>query len=207
MVEELLKKIEDCENNIKYERHKDKYLDKLVHSYPTLTVPEEKELFKLYRSTKDHKYKDIIFKCHLKDVHDTCTDTSSYREDLISEGIVLLCEFIDYFDNNMPYITFREALVTRLFVLYTSKKMENDLNNNMFLQELKEYEKNNDVSIDEIKSNKNKQRSRKIIEVKEELIIIPNFKKKKNYDVLLDYKPKTLINKPKRISDTSYIDY
>ena len=144
MIKDLLRRIELCESKINYEKHKDKYLEKLVYSYPILTLEEERELFKLYKTTKDKIYKDIIFKCHLRDVHDVCTDTSSYRSDLISEGIVLLCEFIDYFDYSMPYDNFTNVLKTRLTVLYNDKSMENNksLDTEMSLQELAGLEKN-----------------------------------------------------------------
>ena len=207
MVEELLKKIEECENSIDYEKHRDKYLDKLVHSYPILSLSEEKELFKLYRTNYERKYKDIIFKCYLRYVHDTCKDTSSNRDDLISEGIVLLCEFIDSYDNSMYYITFKEALVTRLYILYTSKMMENEKSKDreISLQELNKLEKKDIIPSNEFNYNKRNLYNRKIIELKEELIIVSN--KPSTYDMLFDYNPKILINKPIRRSNNSLIDY
>lgn len=144
MVEDLLKRIEMCETKILYEKHKDNYMDTLVHSYPVLSLEDEKELFKLFRTTHDKKYKDIIFKCHLRDVHDTCKDTTDYRTDLIGEGIVLLCEFIDLYDYTMPYTTFTDQLKVRLTILYNEKSLENNksLDTAMSTQDLIDLENN-----------------------------------------------------------------
>lgn len=53
MVKEILKKIDDCESKINYESNKEGYLEELVHSYPILSLNEERVLFNLYKTTKD----------------------------------------------------------------------------------------------------------------------------------------------------------
>ena len=171
MVEDLLKRIEICESKIDYENYRDNYLDKLVHSYPILSLDEEKELFKLFSTTKDKTYKDIIFKCHLREVHDTCKDTSGYRSDLISEGIVLLYDFITEYDYEVPYTTFTDQLIARLTILYSKKISENDksLDTEMSTQELAGLEQNGKCLTSESEEEK-------VVEEtpKEELIIVIN---------------------------------
>lgn len=124
MVEELKKKIEECESKLDSEN--DNYLEKLVHSYPELNLNDERILFNLYKISNDKTYKDIIFKCHLRDVYDTCKVTNDYRADLISEGTLLLYEFIDNYDYKIPYSSFKKALTTRLVVLFNDMITKND---------------------------------------------------------------------------------
>ena len=120
MVEELLKRISECESK------SDGCVEKIIHSYPVLTLEEERKLFGLYDFTNEKQYKDIIFKCHLRDVYDTCDDESGYRQDLISEGTILLYEYIDHYDFRMPYTTFKDNLVIRLKFLYNELKEINN---------------------------------------------------------------------------------
>ena len=232
MVKRLLEQIEKCESEINYEKHRDKYLETLVHSYPTLTVPEEKELFKLYKTTGDRTYKDIIFKCNLKVVHDTCTDTTGLREDLISEGIVLLCEFIDHYDYTMPYMTFTQALKTRLTVLYNSKRIENhkQLNTEMSTQDLEEREEKGEclTETEEIKPIRRKVYKETLVVLineginvvprKVEALIIepnPNYKNyilnreegKKIFKDTFRDTPKKLINRPIRKFKPNDMEY
>lgn len=232
MIERLLEQIEKCESEIDYEKHRDKYLDTLVHSYPTLTLSEEKELFQLYDKTRDRTYKDIIFKCNLKVVHDTCTDTTGYRDDLISEGIVLLCEFIEHFDYKMPNTTFTQALKSKLSVLYNSKKIENNkqLNTEMSIEELKQHEEEGKCYTDSdyIKPIKhNAKRKRLIVVFKEGIIIVPRYNEeldivpnpvnekylinrregKDIFNKVFSKPPKKLINKPFRKIKPGDMDY
>ncbi len=224
MVEKLLKQIEKCEREVNYEEQRGNYLNKLVHSYPTLTMPEEKELFKLYKTTGDRTYKDIIFKCNLKVVHDTCTDTTGLREDLISEGIVLLCEFIDHYDYTMPYMTFTQALKTRLTVLYNSKIIDNQkqLNTEMSTHELEEQEEEGKCltdtnEIEPVAKQKHYilfivSNEELFIEPKESLEIVPNprLSKKDGEEIfgrVFDQHSKLLTNRPIRHSTPTDIDY
>lgn len=232
MIKKLLEQIEKCESEIDYEKHRDKYLDILVHSYPTLSLSEEKELFELYNKTRDRTYKDIIFKCHLKDVHDTCTDTTGFRDDLISEGIVLLCVFIDHYDYTMTCNTFTEALKSKLSTLYNSKRIENhkQLNTEMSIQELEACEDAGEclTSTNEIKPIKhNTNREKLIIVLKEginvvqryneSLDIVPNpvnekylINRREGKDIFnkaFSNSPKKLINKPFRKIKPSDMDY
>lgn len=128
-IDDLLNKINECESNVDYEKNQEGYYERLVHSYPVLSMEDEKVLFSIYKTSQDKTFKDIIFKCHLRDVYDCCTDITGYKMDLISEGNILLYEFIDSYDYTMPYISFKKVLTTRLTVLY--KKMADENNSSL----------------------------------------------------------------------------
>ncbi|MBR2712312.1 MAG: hypothetical protein IKE73_01235 [Bacilli bacterium] len=171
MVKEILKKIDDCESKINYESNKEGYLEELVHSYPILSLNEERVLFNLYKTTKDKTYKDIIFKCYLRDVYDTCTVFNDVRADLISEGTILLYEFIDNYDYRIPYNSFRKVLQTRLKLLYEEKINDNNnsLDSKMSIKELINLEKRDKCLTDTDVIEE------PISEEKEELIIVKNY--------------------------------
>ena len=141
-IDDLLKQINDCESNIDYENHQEGYYEKLVHGYPILSLEDERILFNLYKVSHDKTFKDIIFKCHLRDVYDCCTDITGYKMDLISEGNILLYEFIDSYDYTMPYTSFKKALTTRLTILYKKMSDENNssLDTKMSTHELRSLE-------------------------------------------------------------------
>ena len=173
MIEELKKKIEECESRLDSEDGI--YLDNLVHSYPKLNINDERILFGLYKNTKDKNYKDIIFKCHLRDVYETCDDKSDYRPDLISEGTLFLYKYIDCYDYDLSYPSFKENLTARLKLLYWKLTENNNksLDTKMSTHELKCLEERgkcltdtNEVEEPDIKTNK------------EDLIIVT---KKKNF--------------------------
>lgn len=126
MLEELTKRIEDIEKRIEFDPNNENNYRNLIYSYPILNYVDERKLFEFYRTTYNKEIRDIIFKCHLRDVYDSCTDISGYKLDLVSEGNILMLELIDTFDYKMPYITFTQFLKTRLTVLY--KKMTDDNN-------------------------------------------------------------------------------
>ena len=169
MVEELKKKIEECESKLDSENNN--YLEKLVHSYPELNLNDERILFNLYKISNDKTYKDIIFKCHLRDVYDTCKVTNDYRADLISEGTLLLYEFIDNYDYRIPYNNFRKVLQTRLKLLYEEKINDNNnsLDSKMSIKELINLEKRDKCLTDTDVIEE------PIFEEKEELIIVKNY--------------------------------
>lgn len=129
MFDGIIKQINDCENNLKYSEDVEGNYKELIYSYPTLKYGEERSLFKLYNKTKDKIFKDIIFKCHLRDVYDCCTDITGYKLDLVSEGNILMYELIDTFDYTMPYANFNNFIKTRLTVFY--KKMIDDNNSSL----------------------------------------------------------------------------
>jgi hypothetical protein len=154
-IDDLIRRINECESNIDYEKHQDGYYEKLVHSYPVLSMEEERNLFILYKLSKDKTFKDIIFKCHLRDVYDCCTDLTGYKMDLISEGNILLYEFIDNYDSTMPYTNFKQALTTRLTVLYKNMADENNssLDTKMGTHELRSLEERGKNFTENIESN------------------------------------------------------
>lgn len=129
MFNKLIEKINSCENNVKYSEDIEGNYKSLIYSYPILKYGEERSLFKLYRRTNDTTFKDIIFKCHLRDVYDCCTDITGYKLDLVSEGNILMYELIDSFDYNMPYMDFSKYIKSRLTLFY--KKMIDDNNNSL----------------------------------------------------------------------------
>lgn len=172
-IDDLLKKIDECENNIDYENYQEGYYEKLVHGYPVLSLEDERILFSLYKTSNDKTFKDIIFKCHLRDVYDCCTDITGYKMDLISEGNILLYEFIDNYDNSMPYVSFKKALTTRLTVLYKKMADENNssLDTKMSTHELRSLEEKGKNFTENIESNTNEKEDIKNIK-KYKLIIV-----------------------------------
>lgn len=126
MVNRILKQIDELEKNVKYSENMEDNYRELIYSYPVLNKADELSLFKIYNNTKDTLFKDVIFKCHLRDVYDCCTDITGYKLDLVSEGNILMYELIDKYDYTVPYTTFSNFLKTRLTVLYKNMTDENN---------------------------------------------------------------------------------
>jgi hypothetical protein len=120
MIIELLKRINEVE--IK----EDISFEEMAFSYPILSLADEIELFKIYKITQEKLFKDIIFKCHLRDVYKTCNDKSGYRQDMISEGIILLYKLIDNYEFTYPYISFKKILTKELRNLFKELREDNN---------------------------------------------------------------------------------
>ena len=172
-IDDLIKKIEECESNVDYENHQVEYYEKLVHSYPVLSMEDDRKLFILYKLSKDKTFKDILFKCHLRDVYDCCTDITGYKMDLISEGNILLYEYIDSYDTTMPYINFKQVLTTRLTILYKNMADENNssLDTKMSTHELRSLEEKGKNFTENVESDVNEREDIKKVK-KTKLIII-----------------------------------
>ena len=123
MVIELLKRINEVE--IK----EDISFEEMVFSYPILSLADERDLFKTYKMSQEKLFKDIIFKCHLRDVFKACNDKSGYRQDMISEGIILLYKLIDNYEFTYPYISFKKILTKELRNLF--KELIEDNNDSL----------------------------------------------------------------------------
>lgn len=170
---EILKEeISNCES-----KYSGQYED-LIRNYPVLTNGEEKLLFYLYHKTGDDSYKEVITKCYLRYVFDTCNNKTSYREDLISEGTVLLLDTIDEYDYHTAKTSFKLQLINDLVRLYTklTNKNEQALNTTDYELSLRDYE---DYDEEEHEIQESPRKEKLIIEISERTNII-----KKNY--LLD---------------------
>ncbi len=120
MVQELLKRISETE------RKEDATIEEIAFSYPVLSLLEEIMLFNDYRISNDKRIKDIIFKCHLRDVFNACDDKSGFRQDMISEGIILLYSLIDEYDLRIPYSSFKKNLTNELINLFKELRQDNN---------------------------------------------------------------------------------
>ena len=60
-IDDLINRINEVEAKIDYENYQEEYYEKLVHGYPVLSVEEEKNLFILYKISKDKTFKDILY--------------------------------------------------------------------------------------------------------------------------------------------------
>lgn len=126
MFEDLKRIIEEIEKRIEFDPNNENKYKVLIESYPTLNFVIERELFKQYKSTGDKEIRNIIFRCHLRDVYEACKETSEYKIDSISEGNVLLLQLIDEYDYRMPYSSFRQYLKPRLKLFYKGMFDNND---------------------------------------------------------------------------------
>ena len=117
-VKQISKKIDECES--KYTSS----FEETVNHYPVLSDDEEEEILGLYKKTGDDTYRDIICKCNLRYVFDSCKDESGYREDLISEGTIFLLQFIEKFNKNKALKNFKNILQEGLNKLYKKKTKE-----------------------------------------------------------------------------------
>ena len=135
MFEKLKKTIEEIEKRIEFDPTNEAKYKMLVKSYPELDFVTERELFKQYIETHDKEIRNIIFRCHLNDVYIVCKKESEYKFDTISEGNLLLLQYIDDYAeslrvmeecNNKFPINFRKNLKTRLTMLYRGMFDNND---------------------------------------------------------------------------------
>ena len=135
MIEKLKKTIEEIEKRIEFDPNNESKYKMLIESYPELNIVMEIELFKQYNKTHDKEIRNIIFRCHLRDVYAVCKKESEYKFDTISEGNVLLLQYIDDHAeslrvmeacNNKFPINFGKNLKTRLTMLYRGMFDNND---------------------------------------------------------------------------------
>ncbi len=162
---EILKEeISNCES-----KYSGQYED-LIRNYPVLTNGEEKLLFYLYHKTGDDSYKDVITKCYLRYVFDTCNNKTSYREDLISEGTILLLNSIEKYDYRTAKTSLRIQLINDLARLYTKLTNINEqaLNTSDFECSLRDYEE----EYDEEEQEQEPRKEKLIIEISERTNII-----------------------------------
>ena len=129
--------------------------EEIVNHYPKLTEDEEERILGLYKTTGSETYRDIICKCNLRYVFDSCKDESGLREDLISEGTIYLLQFIDKFKKNKALKNFKNVLLEGLNKLYKKKTNDNEkaLNTEMSTHELEHLEEEGNclTDADEIK--------------------------------------------------------
>ena len=136
MFEKLKRTIEEIEKRIEFDPTNEAKYKMLVKSYPELDFVTERELFKQYIETHDKEIRNIIFRCHLNDVYTVCKKESEYKFDTISEGNLSLLQYIDEYalslramkelNSEIPYISFRKNLKTRLTMLYRGMFDNND---------------------------------------------------------------------------------
>ena len=93
--------------------------------------------------------------------------------DLISEGNILLYEYIDSYDTTMPYINFKQVLTTRLTILYKNMADENNssLDTKMSTHELRSLEEKGKNFTENVGSDVNEREDIKKVK-KTKLIII-----------------------------------
>ena len=168
-IDSLKKEIEDSERKIKFKEDAfDNYIN-IAKSYPNINNEDTNALFLKYIISKDRDIKDIIFKCYLKDVYETCDDKTGYRLDLISEGYTLLYQLIDLYDprdyKNMPFRTYLKVFLSTLYERLT-RINEESLDTEMSIDRLISYE-SKDIDLTE-ESKESKLFTQKYILKKEE---------------------------------------
>jgi hypothetical protein len=141
-LEEIKTKIEKCERNCKYSEDPIENYEKMIYRYPSLTDNNVSTLLRVYKKTGSRDAKDIIFKCHLKDVYETCKDETGAKLDLVSEGNIVLYNLIDSFLDETEYVYFKGYLKIKIKSLYSSlsKQNEQSLDSEISLNKLKVLE-------------------------------------------------------------------
>jgi len=149
-LEEIKERIEKCERNCKYREDPIENYEKMIYRYPSLNAKNVDTLFRIYKKTGSKDAKDIIFKCHLKDVYEACKDETGAKLDLVSEGNIVLYDLIDTFLDETEYIYFKGYLKIKLKSLfsYLSKKNEQSLDSEISLNKLVVLE-NKDIDLTE----------------------------------------------------------
>lgn len=175
MFEELIKQISEIEKKIEFDIKNETNYKRLINSYPTLDYVTERKLFESYKKNKDYELRDVIFKCHMRDVYDCLIKRNKYSEDLISEGNVLLLQTINKFDYTFPYITFKEYLNIRLVVLFNELSCKEDAfsKTKMNIQDLARLESKGKINLDNNEEKDNKTKNDNVMN-RERLIIVNN---------------------------------
>lgn len=196
----LVKQINEIEKKIEFDSTNEKTYKKLIDSYPSLDYVTERNLFKYYKQTNNKDIRDVIFKCHMKDVYECQIKFKKYNEDLISEGNVLLLQLIKRYDYTIPYTSFKDFLRIRLQVFYNEIACNDDAFNKtkMNLHELASLEsKGINITKNTIEDNTLIEKE----EISEPLIIV------KNYVRPLKIVKKIQINIPYKKTGNDLIDY
>lgn len=175
MFESLIKQICEIEKKIEFDIKNEANYKRLINSYPVLDYATERKLFESYNKNGDTEIRDVIFKCHMRDVYDCLIKSNKYNEDLISEGNVLLLQTINKFDYTFPYITFKEYLNVRLVVLFNEMGSKEDAfhKTKMNIQDLARLESKGKINLDNKEEKDDKTKNDNVIN-RERLIIVKN---------------------------------
>ena len=138
IIKDLSNKIEENERRIKFKEDYEEYYRELVLGYPNIDSIEENILFNEYSKSNNKEIRDILFKCHLKEVYNLCFDKTGYRLDLISSGNIVLMMSIDSFNADSTYTNFRQCLKAKLEGFYKRWIRDNEeaLNTDMSISKL-----------------------------------------------------------------------
>ena len=119
LIIDLTNNINDSETKVKYKKDAFENYKGIADAYPSLDLGESNSLFLEYIRSKDSNIKDIIFKCYLKEIYKLCEDAGDIKNDLISEGYVLLYQIIDLYDprdyKDVPFICYLRMFLSTLY--------------------------------------------------------------------------------------------